>query len=256
VNLTGKVAIVTGSSSPKGVGGEIAKSLAARGCKVAVNYVSNNNGADEIVAECGEAGSEAFSAKADVAIDSDCRRLVNETVDRWGRIDVLVNNAAVTRAIPLGDLEALDAEEFQRLYAVNVIGPFQMSRAAAPYLKATGDAAIVNISSVAGFVGNGSSIAYAASKGALNTLTLSLARVLAPEIRVNAICPGGLLGSWTQKIMSEKAYQERLREAETQFPLKRGVWPPDVARQVLFLIEDATTLTGELLRTDSGRHLS
>jgi 3-oxoacyl-[acyl-carrier protein] reductase len=130
-----------------------------------------------------------------------------------------------------------------------------MARAAAPHLKAAKDAAIVNISSMAGFLGSGSSIAYAASKGALNTLTLSLARVLAPEVRVNAICPGGLLGGWTQKITSEQAYREKLREAETRFPLKRGVWPVDVARQVLFLIEDATTLTGELLQSDSGRHL-
>jgi 3-oxoacyl-[acyl-carrier protein] reductase len=256
MNLKGKVAIVTGSSSPEGVGGEIAKALATRGCKVAVNYASNQKGADEIVAACLAAGAEAFAVQADVATDADCRQLVNKTIERWSRLDILVNNAAVTRPVPLADLEALDADEFQWLYAVNVIGPFQMARAAAPHLKSTGDAAIVNISSMAAFLGSGSSIAYAASKGALNTLTLSLARVLAPEVRVNAICPGGLLGNWTRKIMSEEAYREKLREAEDEFPLKRGVWPADVARQVMFLIEDAVTSTGELLRTDSGRHLS
>ena len=255
MDLRGKVVIVTGSSSPEGVGGEIAKALAARGCKVAVNYAANRAGAEQVVAACATAGSEAIAVQADVAIDADCRRLVSAAVERWGRLDALVNNAAITRTVPLGDLEALDAGEFHKLYAVNVIGPFQMARAAAPHLKAARDAAIVNISSMAGFLGSGSSIAYAASKGALNTLTLSLARALAPEVRVNAICPGGLLGGWTQKITSEQAYREKVREAETKFPLKRGVWPADVARQVLFLIEDANTLTGELLQTDSGRHL-
>ena len=255
MELRGKVAIVTGSSSPEGVGGEIAKALAARGCKVAVNYSANRAGAGKVVAACSAAGSEAIALQGNVAEDADCRRMVNATVERWGRLDALVNNAAVTRAVPLDDLEALHADEFQKLYAVNVIGPFQMARAAAPHLKAAGDAAVVNVSSMAAFLGSGSSIAYAASKGALNTLTLSLARVLAPEVRVNAICPGGLLGGWTQKIMSEQAYRGKIHEAETKFPLKRGVWPVDVARQVLFLIEGARTLTGELLQTDSGRHL-
>lgn len=256
MDLQGKVAIVTGSSSPAGVGGEIAKALAARGCKIALNYASNRAGAEEVVAACAAAGAEASATGADVASDSDCRRFVNTTVERWGRLDILVNNAAITRAVPLGDLEAIGGDEFQRIYTVNVVGPFQMARAAAPHLKSAGDAAIVNISSAAGLLGSGSSIAYAASKGALNTLTLSLARVLAPEVRVNAICPGGLLGSWTRKLMSEEAYQVKLREAETQFPLRRGVWPADVARQVLFLIEDAATSTGELLRMDAGRHLA
>jgi 3-oxoacyl-[acyl-carrier protein] reductase len=255
MDLRGKVAIVTGSSSPEGVGGEIAKTLAARGCKVAVNYAGNRAGADEIVAACIKAGTDAFAVQADVASDADCRRLVAATVERWDHLDVLVNNAAVTRAIPLGDLEALEIEEFHRTYNVNVIGAFQMARAAAPHLKAQEDAAVVNISSVAGILGTGSSIAYAASKGALNTLTLSLARVLAP-VRVNAICPGGLLGNWTRKIMSEEAYEARLHEAKTKFPLRRGVWPADVARQVLFLIEDAITVTGELIRMDAGNHLS
>jgi 3-oxoacyl-[acyl-carrier protein] reductase len=255
MDLRGKVAIVTGSSSPTGVGGTIAKMLAGRGCNVAVNYVHNRDGAEEVVTSCVAAGSEAQAVQANVASDSDCRRLVSEVVQRWGRLDVLVNNAAITRPVPLGELESIQDDEFQKLYAVNVVGSFQMARAAAPHLKSTGDAAIVNISSAAAFLGNGSSIAYAASKGALNTLTLSLARTLAPEVRVNAICPGGLLGNWTQKLMSKDAYEARLHEAETRFPLRRGVWPLDVANQVLFLIEGATTLTGEFLRTDSGGHL-
>lgn len=253
MSIGGKVAVVTGSSSRTGVGGEIAQLLAAHGCHVAVNYADNRAGADETVAACQASGAEAFACQADVASDADCRRLAAATVERWGRLDILINNAAVTRPAPAGDLEALDAKEFQRTYAVNVIGAFQMARAAAPHLKASDDASIVNISSVSGFTGAGSSIAYAASKGALNTLTLSLARSLAP-VRVNAICPGGLMGNWAQKIMPPEVYAAKLRSAETDFPLRRAVWPVDVARAALMLIEE-TTMTGELIRMDAGRHL-
>ena len=255
MDVQGKVAIVTGSSSVTGVGGETAKLLASRGCNVVVNYASNNAGAEETVSACAGLGVECFAVKADVASDEDCRRLVSTTLDRWGQIDILVNNAAITRPIPERDLNALDANEFYRLYSVNLIGNFQMTRAAAPHLKATGDAAVVNISSIGGLIGGGSSIAYAASKGALNTLTVSFARVLAPEVRVNAICPAGLLGNWTRKILSKEAYEERVRAVATEFPLQRAVWPIDVARLALWLIEGATAMTGELIRMDSGKHL-
>ena len=200
-NIKGKAAIVSGSSSGAGVGGEIAKLLASRGCRVLVNYMSNKAGAEETVAGCKANGADAFAIKADVANDADCRSIAAAAIERWGQIDFLVNNAAVTRAIPSPDLEALSAEEFQRIYSTNLIGCYQMTRAVAPHLRATGNGAVVNISSVAGLTGAGSSIAYAASKAALNSLTLSFARVLAPEVRVNALCPGGLLGNWTKKIM-------------------------------------------------------
>ena len=176
-------------------------------------------------------------------------------LDQWGRLDVLVNNAAVTKTIPHQRFDLLDADEFERTYSVNLIGNYQMCRAAAPHLKATGDAAIVNISSIGAMRGAGSSIAYAASKGALNTLTISMARALAPEVRVNALCPGGLLGSWTRKIMTEAQYEARVHQANTEFPLRRGIWPIDVARAALFLIEHAVAMTGECIRMDSGEHL-
>jgi 3-oxoacyl-[acyl-carrier protein] reductase len=182
--------------------------------------------------------------------------MVRAAVDRWGRLDILINNAATTKTIPQHDLEALTAEEFHRTYDTNVVGNFQMTRAAAPHLKASGNGSVVNISSIGAFRGNGSSIAYGASKGALNTLTISLARVLAPEVRVNAICPGGLLGNWTRKIMTEEGYQRRVQEAETDYPLRRAVWPQDVARLAVWLCEDANTMTGEAFRMDSGQHLS
>lgn len=255
MDVKGKVAIVTGSSSSRGVGGETARLLASRGCNVVVNFAGNKAGAEETVSACVAGGVESFAVKADVSNDGDCRRLVTSAIDRWGRIDILVNNAAITRPIPEQDLDALDAAEFHRIYSVNLVGTFQMTRAAALHLKATGDAAVVNISSIGGLIGGGSSIAYAASKGALNTLTLSFARVLAPEVRVNAICPAGLLGNWTRKISTKEAYEEKVRAVATEFPLRRAVWPVDVARLVLWLIEGATAMTGELIRIDSGKHL-
>jgi len=168
---------------------------------------------------------------------------------------VLINNAATTKPIPHRRMDLLDAAEFQRIFAVNVIGTYQMTKAAAPHLKASGDAAIVNISSVGAMRAGGSSMAYTASKAAINNLTLSSARALAPEVRVNALCPGGMLGAWTRKILNEKQYQERLERSKTEFPLKRGIWPYDVAVAALFLVEGATTMTGEAIRMDCGQHL-
>lgn len=255
MELKGRAAIVTGSSSVTGIGAETAQALAAKGCNVVINYVSNRAGAEETAAACARHGAETLIVQGDVSQDADCRRLAAAAMERWGRLDILVNNAATTKTIPQADLEALTGEEFHRIYAINVVGTFQMTRAAARHLKASGNGAVVNISSIGAWRGNGSSMAYGASKGALNTLTISLARVLAPEVRVNAICPGGLLGNWTRKIMTEEGYQRRVREAETEYPLRRAVWPQDVARLAVWLCEDASTMTGEAFRMDSGQHL-
>jgi len=255
LDIEGKAAIVTGSSSDDGVGGECAKLLAARGCNVVVNYATNRGGADKVVAQCQAAGATSFAVQADVAKDADCIRLVKAAVERFGRLDALVNNAAVTKVIPHKQMDRLNSADFEHIFSVNLIGNYQMCRAAAPHLKTTGDAAIVNISSIGALRGGGSSIAYAASKGALNTLTMSMARLLAPEVRVNALCPGALLGSWTRKIMSKESYEARVRLVEAELPLRRGIWPVDVARAALFLIEGATAMTGECLRMDCGHHL-
>ena len=176
MEIKGKAAIATGASSDDGIGAECAKILASRGCNVLVNYATNKAGADKVVAHCKAAGVDAIAVQGDVSKDEDCVRLVKTAVDRWGRLDVLINNAATTKPIPHKRMDLLDAAEFQRIYGVNLIGNYQMCRAAAPHLKATGDAAIVNISSVGAMRAGGSSMAYTASKGALNNLTLSMAR--------------------------------------------------------------------------------
>ena len=255
MDLNGKAAVVTGASSDGGTGAACARILASRGCNVVVNYATNTAGADAIAADCKAAGVEAVPCRLMLRRTPTAAGWSQAAVEPWGRLDVLVNNAAVTKTIPHQRFDLLDADEFERTYSVNLIGNYQMCRAAAPHLKATGDAAIVNISSIGAMRGAGSSIAYAASKGALNTLTISMARALAPEVRVNALCPGGLLGSWTRKIMTEAQYEARVHQANTEFPLRRGIWPIDVARAALFLIEHAVAMTGECIRMDSGEHL-
>jgi len=255
LEIKGKAAIVTGASSDEGIGSECAKILASRGCNVVVNYATNKAGGEKIAAACRAAGAEAIVVQGDVSKNEDCERLVKACIDKWGRLDVLINNAATTKPIPHRRMDLLDAAEFERIFAVNVIGTYQMTKAAAPHLKASGDAAIVNISSVGAMRAGGSSMAYTASKAAINNLTLSSARALAPEVRVNALCPGGMLGAWTRKILTEKQYQERLDAAKTEYPLHRGIWPRDVAVAALFLVEGATTMTGEAIRMDCGQHL-
>lgn len=255
MDLKGCAAIVTGSSSVTGIGAECAKALAGRGCNVVINYFSNQEGAEETAAECEALGAEALIFQGSVAEDESCRAMVAAAVDKWGRLDALVNNAATTKPIKHRDLDKLDGDEFIRIYKVNVVGAYQMIRAALPHLKAHGDGAIVNIGSTALFRASGSSIAYCASKGALSNITLSLARVAAPEVRVNTVCPGGLLGNWTRSILTEEEYQERVREAEEDYLLKKAIWPADVAATALWLIEGATHMTGESIRMDVGRHL-
>ena len=167
MDIKGGAAIITGSAT--GIGAATARALAAAGCRVAVNYTRSRDEAEATAAACRAAGADAITVRADVADDTDCRRLVAETMDAFGRLDVLVNSAGITKFVSGSDLDGLSAEDFQRIYAVNAIGPYQMARAAAPHLKAQGKGAVVNVSSTAGIFGSGSSIAYAMSKAALNT---------------------------------------------------------------------------------------
>ena len=253
MELAGGGAIITGSAT--GIGAAAAKMLAGRGCNVVINYTRSQVEAEETAAACQALGAEALLCKADVTSDEDCRRMAAAAVERWGRIDVLINSAGVTKRVRHDDLEGLNAEDFQRLYAVNAIGPFQMTRAVAQPMRDAGEGAIVNISAGAGFHGGGSSIAYAASKAALNVMTKSLARALAPEIRVNAICPGLVEGRWMSALMGEESYREHVARAQATFPLRRTNTPENVAEIALWLIEGAVTMTGELIRMDAGEHL-
>ena len=194
--------------------------------------------------------------QGDVANDDDCRQIVEQTVGEWGAVDVLVNNAGVTLFADASDLEALVTQDFERIMAVNVTGAYQMTRAAAPYLQNSKNAAVVNISSHSAFSGIGSSMAYAASKGALNTLTLSLARALAPAIRVNAVCPGFVDTNWMAKKLDAEKLATFKQRAAAISPLRRLVSAEDVADAVCWLATHARAITGQFLVIDSGTHLT
>src|SRR5213076_517152 len=175
--------------------------------------------ARETLEACKAAGGEAILVQADVARDAECRALARSALDQWGRIDGLINNAGITKFAAPQDLEALSAEDFQQIYAVNVVGPYQMIRACVPAMKQQGKGAIVNISSISGVMGIGSSTAYVASKGALNAMTLALARSLAPEIRVNAVCPGLIETRWHLSRFSKDDYAKFKSGYEKTVPL-------------------------------------
>jgi 3-oxoacyl-[acyl-carrier protein] reductase len=200
----------------------------------------------------GRAGADAIAVQGDVADDAACRATVEATFARFGRVDVLVNSAGTTQFVPLSDLDKQNAEDFQKVYAVNVIGPYQMARAAAPHLRASGAGAIVNVSSVGSLNGNGSSYSYVASKAALNVMTLALARNLAPEIRVNAVLPGLIQTRWLKDGLGEDAYA-RVRDGWADAAaLQKTCTAEDVAHMIVWLATDAPLVTGQLLTVDGG----
>ena len=249
-----RVAIVTGASS--GIGAATARMLAQAGVNVVANYAGNAEGAATVVEACKAAGAQAIALQGDVAQDHACRDIVNETLDRFGRVDILINNAGVTKSAPHGDLDALSADDFERIYGVNLIGTYQMIRAALPALKQAEAASVVNTSSIAGLSGMGSSMAYAASKGALNTLTLSLARSLAPEVRVNAVCPGFVDSEWWARQHDEETIEKLRARARATTPLRRVVSSEDVAEAIMLFALGGRSITGQMLVIDNGMLLN
>jgi 3-oxoacyl-[acyl-carrier protein] reductase len=249
MQLDGAAAIVTGSGS--GVGRATALALARAGCSVAVNYSRSRDAAEAVAAEAGANGVDAFAVRADVASDDDCRRLVDDAVERFGRLDVLVNNAGTTSFIPHDDLDAVTADTWQTILGVNLIGPFQMARAARRALKAGDGGHIVNVSSVAGVYGTGSSIPYCASKAGLNNLTVTLARVMGPEVQVNAVCPGFIDGSWLQQGFGESF--DAIKQAVVSRSLLGAVSTPEDIKDAIFgFLMGSKLTTGELLVVDGG----
>jgi 3-oxoacyl-[acyl-carrier protein] reductase len=247
-----RVAIVTGSSS--GIGAATARELARRGWNVVINYSKSADAAKKVAAECG--GDNAITVKADVSNDDECRRLAQSALDKWGRIDALVNNAGSTKFVPHAKLDELSGEDFLHIYATNVVSSFQMSRACGPALKKSGKGAIVNISSIAAQWGTGSSIAYAASKGALNSMTYSLARVMGPEVRVNAVLPGYVDTPWQTNHYGMEKAAEHAKAYASRNPLNASCSPEDVAESICWLIEGAPKTTGQLVYVDGGTHMA
>ncbi len=255
-DFDGWVVLITGAST--GLGRAIAVETAERGASaVIVNYASSESEAAETVRLVEAQGAKGVLAQGDVAKDEDCKRIAAAAA-RFGRIDAMFNNAGVTKfANNHADLDAVSAEDFARLYGVNVIGAFQMIRASRTLLEAAPQAgAVVNTASVAGVLGIGSSVPYAASKGALITMTLSLARALAPKIRVNAVCPGFIDTPWFGKGVEAAALERMRAGVAASMPLKAASTAEDIAGAAVFLASPAARhITGETLLADAGLHL-
>jgi 3-oxoacyl-[acyl-carrier protein] reductase len=235
-----KVALVTGGSS--GMGEASARELKKRGWQVAV--MARN-----------PKGPEFFLVKGDVAEDADCRRVAQAVLDKWGRIDALINSAGTTKFVAHADLEGLSGDDFLEILRVNLLGPFQMIRACAPALKAA-RGCVVSLSSVASILGTGSSIAYAASKAALDTMTFSLARALGPEIRLNIVAPGYVRTPWQVAAHGEQGAADLERRFAEKAPLKAAAEAQDVADAVAWLVEGARRVTGEIIYVDGGMHIA
>ncbi|WP_333587462.1 SDR family NAD(P)-dependent oxidoreductase [Phenylobacterium sp.] len=249
------VVVITGAST--GLGRAIAVETAARGARaVVINYARSQAEAEETRKLVEAQGAQGVLVQGDVADDADCRRIA-EAAAPLGRIDALFNNAGMTRFASHADLDAVSADDFLDLYKVNVVGAYQTLRACRSLLEAAPSAAaVVNTSSIAGVMGIGSSVPYAASKGALTTMTLSLARALAPKIRVNAVCPGFIDTPWFGKGVSAERAEKMRQGAAASTPLKAASTAEDVAGAAVFLASPAARhITGETLLVDAGTHL-
>ena len=248
-----KVCVVSGSSS--GIGAATVRRYAREGWDVVVNFSRQREPAEAVAQECRALGAQALVVQADVAQDADCLRLAQETREHFGRADVLVNNAGTTRFVAMKNLDGLQAQDFHDIFAVNVIGTYQLSRAFVPLLDAGSGGAIVNVSSVASMMGRGSSLAYMASKGAVNALTAGLARALGPKIRVNAVAPGLVETPWLQQGLGAERYQAYVADWCDKSVLGQTLSADDVADACWWLGAGAARTTGEVLLLDAGLRL-
>ena len=254
MDVRGKTAIVTGSAV--GVGRATALDLARRGANVVINYSRSEDDAKEALRLVEAAGARALLVKADVSRDEQVQAMVAKTIETFGGLHVLVNNAATTHFVPFADLDGMKDEYWDDIFAVNVKGVFFCSRAAAKSMRASGGGAIVNVASVAGVRAIGSSIAYAASKAAVINMTAALARVLGPEIRVNCVAPGFIETRWLRNGLGDQIYEAGKANEIRRAPLKAVCQPEDVSQLILSLIEGADLVTGQTVVIDGGVGIS
>jgi NAD(P)-dependent dehydrogenase (short-subunit alcohol dehydrogenase family) len=253
MDLKGKVAIVTGGGT--GIGHAVSLRLAKAGARgVLVNYSRSKEDAEATAAELEPLGSEALAYNADISDESAVKAMVAATIDRFGRLDVLVNNAGTTHFIPFPDLEALTEEVWNDILGVNLKGTFYCCRAAAPELtRAKG--AIVNVASVAGHRGSGSSLAYGVSKAAVLQLTRGLAIALAPDVRVNSVSPGLVSSRWFRKRFGDDAAATQEKSFAEITPLRAIASPDHVAQAVMAFVEN-DLVTGQDVIVDGGKNVA
>lgn len=240
------VAIVTGGGT--GIGRAVSMALGQAGYGVVVAWSRSRDGAEDTVRDIAAAGGTAMAVRADVTDEAEVDAMVAEAVDRFGRLDVLVNNAGITRQLPFSHLAAIHTDDWDDLYRTNVKGAFFAARAAAGHLRRQDGAAIINVGSIAGETGHGSSIPYAVSKAAMHGLTKSLARALAPEIRVNGIMPGAVATRWWA------GHEEKMHQLAGNLPLERISTPDDIAETVMMLVR-SRSMTGQNIKAENGQTL-
>jgi 3-oxoacyl-[acyl-carrier protein] reductase len=250
VNLENKVAIVTGASS--GVGAATAIKLAAQNVKVLVNYARSRSGAEATVAQIKDAGGVAVMFKADVSDDLQCIAMVQKAIGEFGQLDILLNNAGTTTYVEHKNLDLLSDAVWESTLGTNLMGPFYMTRAALPELIKQGGGEVVMTSSIAGLTTNGSSMAYCASKAALNSLTRTLAKAIGEHnIRVNAICPGLINGKWASEGWGDN-WPDVVAYAEGVAPLGKVSTPEDIADSIISVITGTDLMTGQIITVDGG----
>ena len=246
MNLKHKVAVVTGGGT--GIGRAVALTLSKRGAAVAINYSRSEADAEETVQLIRASGGRAIAVQADISQDDKVRTMVDEVAQAFGTIDILVNNTGITKHIPMEDLDAATEDVWDELFDVNVKGMFYCARAVAPYMKEKKCGAIVNVGSIAGQTGLGSSLPYAVSKAAVHGLTKSLARALAPSIRVNCVVPGAVATRWWL------GQEERMQRLAPNLLLQRISTPEDIAQFICSALEQEA-MTGQIITVDSGQTL-
>ncbi|CAM3406900.1 SDR family NAD(P)-dependent oxidoreductase [Marinicrinis lubricantis] len=246
MDLNNKVALVTGGGT--GIGRATCIELAERGAVVAIHYSRSAADAEETKRVILNKGGHAVTVQADVSQDQEIREMIRHIVQQLGTINLLVNNAGITRHIPMSDLEAATEDVWDELYNVNVKGMFFCARAVSPYMLKNQQGAIVNIGSIAGTTGLGSSLPYAVSKSAVHGLTKSLARALAPYIRVNCIVPGAVATRWWE------GREDQMKQLAPNLLLQRISIPEDIAKSICSALSQES-MTGQIITVDSGQTL-
>ncbi len=249
MNSNRPVALVTGAST--GIGRSAALALARNGYDVIVNFSRSEEAARNTARHAEASGARALVYRCDVSDDARVHAMLDEVKEKLGRLDVLINNAGVTIAVEPKNLEGVTVKDWNRLFAVNVLGLFLVTRAAVPMLKQSSNGCIVNTCSIAGLRPSAQALPYAASKAAVANLTKTLANALGPEIRVNAVAPGWIEGDWMKKMLGDN-YEGLMARRARYTPLKRCCTPDDVAETMMSLIINNRFVTGEVIIVDGG----